>query len=206
MPTVNQEVSVSAWTPINIFAMIKALVNNGCPIVTINGIQFPITNGVNGTFVGQAGKGSLLIDYANGLLYMNTGTIFSPTWTLVLESGGPGGATTQTLPYLPTPLTTNGAINPAVTATYVITKVGALMDTLAAPVPGSLASGGQDGTNIIISSATAYEHIISAVGLLMTGTIAMNYITFPPYAGGEVDLMAFNGKWIVLNAQAVSFQ
>jgi hypothetical protein len=205
MATVNQEVSVSAWTPINMWAMLRALINNGCPLLTINGILFPITNGVNGTFVGQAGRGSLLIDYANGLLYQNIGTIFNVSWSTILENPPVTGGTTQTLPYLPTQLTTNGIL-PVITATYVITKNGPLADTLPAPIAGAISAGGQDGTNIIITSSTGYEHVISAIGLLMTGTAAMNYITFPPYPGGEVDLMAFGGKWIVLNAQAVGFQ
>ncbi len=187
MATVTQDPGVGSFTPINMWAMLRALINNNCPLLTINGIQFPITNGVNGTFVGQAGKGALLIDFGNGLLYQNTGTLFSPTWTLILETGGGGSPTTQTLPYLPTPLVANGAINPHLTATYVITKGGALFDTLAAPTPGSLASGGDDGVNIIISSSTPFEHIISAVGLLQTGSPAVNYVTFPQYAGGEVD-------------------
>jgi hypothetical protein len=186
--------------------VLRALINNNCPILTINGIQFPVVNGVNGTFVGQAGRGSLLIDFANGLLYQNTGTIFNVTWTLVLETGGGSGGASNTAPYLPTALTVNGAINPALTATYVITKNGALLDTLAAPIAGPLVSGGNDGVNIIITSSTPYEHIISAVGLLQTGTPAQNYVTFPQFAGGEVDLMAYNGKWIVLNSQVVSFQ
>ena len=204
MATITQEVSVASWTPINIWSMIRALVNNGCPLVTINGIQFPIVNGINGTFVGQAGRGSLLIDYANGLLYQNIGTITNVQWNLILET--PQGGASNTAPYLPTALTANGAINPALTATYVITKNGALFSTLAAPIPGPLISGGNDGVNIIITSATPFEHIISAVGLLQSGTAAVNYVTFPGFAGGEVDLMAYNGKWIVLNSQVVSFQ
>jgi hypothetical protein len=196
---------VRSWTPINMWAMLRALINNNCPLLTINGIQFPIVNGVNGTFVGQAGKGSLLIDFGNGLLYQNTGTISNVQWTLVLETGGGGGAS-NTAPYAPTPLTANGAINPSLTATYVITKNGAAALTLAAPIPGSIASGGNDGVNIIISSSTPFQHVITAIGLLQTGTAAVNYVMFPQFAGGEVDLMAYNGKWIVLNSQLTTFQ
>ena len=205
MPTVTQEVSVSSWTPINMWAMLRALINNGCPLLTINGIQFPIVNGINGTFVGQAGRGSLLIDYANGLLYQNTGTITNVLWTLILETGG-GNAASNTAPYSPSQLTVSGAINPALTATYVITSPRALALTLAAPIPGSIASGGNDGVNIIITSSTPYEHVISAIGLLVTGGSATSYVTFPMFAGGEVDLMAYNGKWQVLNSQVVNFQ
>lgn len=205
MATVTQDPTVSSWTPINMWAMIKALINNSCPILTINGISYPISNGVNGTFAGQAGKGALLIDYANGILYQNTGTINSVNWAQFA-----GGTLTGNLvgeeTFVPTALSANGAINPSVSATYIITKSSALLGTLAAPIAGPVASGGNDGVDITISSSTPYLHVISAIGLLQTGTAAQNYITFPSYAGGEVDLIAFNGKWIVMNAQAVTFQ
>ncbi len=35
------------------------------------------------TFAGTAKKGALLIDTANGVLYINTGTQDSPVWTVV---------------------------------------------------------------------------------------------------------------------------
>lgn len=41
------------------------------------------TNGVSGTLAGAAGKGSLVADVTNGKLYINTGTLASPTWTVV---------------------------------------------------------------------------------------------------------------------------
>ena len=41
------------------------------------------TNGTSGTKAGRAGKGSLCIDRTNGKLYINTGTLASPTWTVV---------------------------------------------------------------------------------------------------------------------------
>lgn len=41
------------------------------------------TNGASGTGNGFAAKGSRYTDYANGKLYINTGTKASPTWTVV---------------------------------------------------------------------------------------------------------------------------
>ena len=187
MATINQEVSVSAWTPINMWAMLRALINNGCPILTINGVLFPITSGIGGTFSGQAGPGSLLIDYANTAFYQNTGTLISPLWSSFIP-----------ITQLTNQILVNGAISPSLTADYVITKPSALLSTLAAPTT--------NGVEVLITSSTPYPHVISAIGLLQTGTAAQNYITFPSYAGGEVDLLAFNGKWIVINSQAVTFQ
>ena len=40
------------------------------------------TNGTSGTGVGFAGPGSLCSDYTNAVLYINTGTKASPTWTV----------------------------------------------------------------------------------------------------------------------------
>ena len=41
------------------------------------------TDGTSGTGAGRAGKGCLLTDVTNGVLYINTGTKASPTWTIV---------------------------------------------------------------------------------------------------------------------------
>lgn len=53
-----------------------AAVNNGAP-----------TNGTTGANI--CGPGSLLIDYTNKQLYMNTGTLASPTWTLIVAGLAP---------------------------------------------------------------------------------------------------------------------
>lgn len=41
------------------------------------------TDGTSGTQKGFAAKGALLVDSSNGILYINTGTLASPTWTKV---------------------------------------------------------------------------------------------------------------------------
>jgi hypothetical protein len=41
------------------------------------------TNGTSGTFAGIAMKGALLVDTTNAILYINTNTQASPTWTKV---------------------------------------------------------------------------------------------------------------------------
>lgn len=69
---------VSSWTPINMWAMLRALINNNVPVLTVAGAP---TNGTSGSYAGQAGPGTLLIDYTNGILYVNTNTSASPTWT-----------------------------------------------------------------------------------------------------------------------------
>ena len=41
------------------------------------------TDGTSGTGYGVCGIGSLYIDSTNGKAYINTGTLASPTWTVV---------------------------------------------------------------------------------------------------------------------------
>ncbi len=75
-----------SWTPINMWAMLRNLINQGAPILTNAGAP---TNGTSGTYVNQAGPGAILIDVTNANLYMNTNTLASPTWTRI---GGASGA------------------------------------------------------------------------------------------------------------------
>lgn len=42
-------------------------------------------NGTSGSFAGLALKGALLVDVTNAVLYINTNTQASPTWTMVGE-------------------------------------------------------------------------------------------------------------------------
>lgn len=46
------------------------------------------TDGTSGTGAGKFGKGSLVIDYTNGQLYINTNTKASPTWTKLADAVG----------------------------------------------------------------------------------------------------------------------
>lgn len=63
------------------------------------------TNGTNGTGAGIANPGQLLVDTTTGILYQNTGTQASPTWTTRFSSTGDAqsvttgitASTTQTL-------------------------------------------------------------------------------------------------------------
>jgi hypothetical protein len=85
MSTVTQDPTVASFTPINMFAMIRALINNGTPVLNNSGAP---TSGTSGSFAGQAGPGALLMDYVNAVLYINTGTEASPTWTQVGSASG----------------------------------------------------------------------------------------------------------------------
>lgn len=93
-------------------------------------------------------------------------------------------------------LTTNGAIAPSTPASYVITKAGVLAATLAAPVAGT-----DDGKVILITSATANAHTITATGLIQTGAGAnLNQAALAAQPGAGITLMAYQAKWYVIGS------
>ncbi len=52
----------------------------GLDVVILPAVAGAPSNGTSGTGVGVAGKGSLVVDATNGILYVNVGTKASPTW------------------------------------------------------------------------------------------------------------------------------
>ena len=102
----------------------------------------------------------------------------------------------------PIALTTNGAIPPHVQATYVITKAGVLADTLAAPTATT-----DDGIVIQIFSNTANAHTVTATTLFSTGGAGTPYTTatFTAHAGANFTILAYQGLWVVVAANNVTF-
>ena len=95
---------------------------------------------------------------------------------------------------------TADVLNPHVAQAYVITNASAAdLTTLAAPTAGDPTVGGDDGKILRVFSTTAFAHRVTCTGLLQNGAGNANSVTFPAQAGAVVELMAFNGKWIVLN-------
>lgn len=72
--------AIKAFNRFNPTLWLRNLTDNDLAIITNAGAP---TNGTTGTFAKMAGKGCLLIDTTNGLLYINTNTKASPTWTKV---------------------------------------------------------------------------------------------------------------------------
>lgn len=102
--------------------------------------------------------------------------------------------------FTPQSVTASGALPPHAGHTYVITKAGVAAMTLAAPTAGT-----DDGIEIQLSSSTAFAHTLTATGLFQCGTASVNLATFAAQAGAGLNLMAFNGKWIVLASVAITF-
>lgn len=98
-----------------------------------------------------------------------------------------------------TKITASGAV-PVVAGQNVITAGSAAALTLAAPTTPA-----QDGILMEIQSSTAFAHTLTATGLLQTGSASVNVATFAAFAGAGLNLMAFNGKWIVKSSVGITF-
>jgi predicted RecA/RadA family phage recombinase len=92
------------------------------------------------------------------------------------------------------------AISPTVNGTYVINKAGVDAMTLAAPTATT-----DDGVVITITSNTANAHTLTATGLFQDGAATVNVATFAAHPGAGLQLMAYQAKWNVLSANAITF-
>jgi len=95
----------------------------------------------------------------------------------------------------------DGAIPVTGPGYYVITKSSAAcLLTIAAP-----AATTQDGMAIYITSRTAKAHVLTATGLLNTGSVKTDVATFAAFAGAGVVLIADQGLWNVRSATGITF-
>ena len=97
-------------------------------------------------------------------------------------------------------ISASGAIPILNGGTYIITATGVAALTLAAPTAGV-----QDDMTIRIASVTAHAHTVTATGLLLTGSASVDEATFAAHAGAGLTLMAYQGDWVVVAANAVTF-
>jgi hypothetical protein len=97
----------------------------------------------------------------------------------------------------------NGAIA-STHGTVIITKGSAAALTLAAPVAGAPAAGGNDGQLLTIVSTTAFAHTVTTpASTILDGTAtAKDTYTFAAHAGGSITLLAYNGNWILVGSVA----
>ena len=92
---------------------------------------------------------------------------------------------------------TNPVIDPHKSHTYAIALLSPEVLTLAAPVAGA-----DDEVRILIFDSTGIEHTLE-VANLQNGTSNGGEIEFPALAGASVELMAFQGAWVVISAVGV---
>jgi hypothetical protein len=82
----------------------------------------------------------------------------------------------------------------------VITKGTAVAATLAAPVAGSVQSGGDDFKRLTIVSTTAAAHVITSPVDGFNAKGASGTCTFGAAKGNSVELQAYNGHWYTVAA------
>ena len=117
-----------------------------------------------------------------GLIVPGITVQIDPTDDIVISVGQDGA--------VPVP-TSNSVVN--------INKAGTLAGTLAAP---SLVD---NGVTLIITSQTAFPHVVTATALLRDGTTAAgSTLTFTAVPGATVTLVAENGFWNVAARQNVT--
>ncbi len=104
--------------------------------------------------------------------------------------------------FLPSPgvLSADGAVNSHVAQTYVVTKAGVALLTLAAPTATV-----DDGKIIVITSGTANAHTLTATNLLNTGAAENDVATFAAFAGAGLTLMAYQATWNVISSVGITF-
>lgn len=89
----------------------------------------------------------------------------------------------------------DGAIDPTISHTAVITKGSAAAMTLAAPTSSN------NGTRIVIQAGSAFAHVVTATGLIQDGVTggAKNTYTTAAFVGSGATLEAYEGKWHLLS-------
>lgn len=172
--------TVASWTPVNMFAMIRALINNNVPFLTNPGAP---TSGTSGTFVGLAGPGAILIDYTNAVLYMNTNTLASPTWTVQSLSNITGDVT---IAAGVSAIGANKVLSSMMAASLIQTVTGQIT---AANITGT--SSGQLGhaNGVVLVPAAAAK----SVNVLLSALIAMDFSVAAYTAGGNTTINLSGG-------------
>jgi hypothetical protein len=112
----------------------------------------------------------------------------------VIFKVGPNGGAVASL------VSAAGAIPVRPSASYIITAPAAIALTLAAPTVTA-----DDGVTISVRSSTAFAHTLTATGLLLTGSAAVNVATFAAFGGAGLTLRAYQGKWIVEASTGITF-
>ena len=119
--------------------------------------------------------------------------------------GADGSTVSSSLDYkvrrlVATPYAADGAISKDPALLHMLTKTSAGAYTLAAP------TAAQEGMRLVISSGTAFAHVITATNLLEDGVTggAKDTATFAAFVGASLELMAYNLTWLVISKNAVT--
>lgn len=134
----------------NIQQMMHQLVARGVLILSHAGSP---TSGTSGTYVGVAGPGSYLMDYTNKVMYVNTNTMASPTWSQVYPVVA-GGITAATITR--TQLSAPAGAQAVQTSEKTVTTTGTVDAYIIVPQTGTLADADFSCIDALVASDTNY--------------------------------------------------
>lgn len=151
MATTTGDPDIAAFQPrLNVWAMIKNLLNNNVALLPGSGAP---TNGTSGTGAGFAAPSSIYFDYTNGALYYNNGTLLSPVWSAVSLDDITGDVT------IAAGISTIGAgkVRPTMQGLAVINKSGSSIpaDSLVSFIAGDATTG---LPSIVLANAATAGH------------------------------------------------
>jgi hypothetical protein len=166
-------------------------------------------NGTSGTLAGVAAKGSLLIDTTNAVLYQNTNTLASPTWTALTTATGAGT-------YTGTFDGVVGGTTPAAVTATTVTSTGINTKSVANALTASTTQTRAGGTALTkeINRVTVAANSGDAVTLpaLAPGQSAEVYndganpiSVFPNGASGAIDGGSGGAAVTLTNAKRAKF-
>lgn len=152
---------------------------------------------------GTRGQKHLVPDVASDTICLigATQTLTNKTWTSPAITGATitGGTSTALRPVQSVVLDSTIPVVAGVTVLNHAAHAGTGY-TLAAPVDVT-----DDGLEMIITTGTAYAHVITATNLVQDGTTGNHTtITFTAYIGSTVHLVAYNALWFVVATSGIT--
>ncbi len=142
------------------------------------------TNGASGTHAAVAPKGALLIDVTNAVMYQNTGTLASPTWTsLVANSVGYAAlsisdALTSVGTNRGNSLALVSQINFINTTTSTATGVTLPASLTVGALPGGfvrIIQGGTTSMHVYAAGSDTIDTIAGSTGVVLTNAFMCDY-------------------------------
>lgn len=122
-----------------------------------------------------------------------SGTTVAGNWEAFVAAFGNALGSTITI-------SGDATINAHTAAAYKLTKGSAAAITLGAPTTGT-----DDDLEIEFVSNSAFAHVITATGLLLTGAAAVNTATCAAQKGCSLKLRAVGAKWTVVYSNGITF-
>lgn len=165
---------------LNVWAMLKNLVSKNMGFFTLT--SGSPTSGTSGTYAGYAATGAMMFNEATGAVFINTGTLASPTWS---SMGAPvsalGGLGTVGVAKMTYSFAVDGGaiatITPAQTATLPVDAIilGGVID-----VTTQLTSGGAATIALGLGSGAQAASLLAATAVA-SWTVGTTLVVIPKF-------------------------